>query len=190
MWAWTERLELYELTKKIEETCKKFKVDRVLVEDKASGYPVAQELRRRGRTIADKLAQNPKTLDRADFGVQLVPPEGDHIARLIAVQNLFECGLIYAPAEATGNGDYLFKDWADKVITECAEMPKGAHDDLADATSQGLSHLRAQGLAQLPDEDELDRIDENKYRSPLTPLYPAAAGGLTIPYQGRDSISR
>jgi phage terminase large subunit-like protein len=166
MWAWTERLELYELTKKIEETCKKFKVDRVLVEDKASGYPVAQELRRRGRTIADKLAQNPKTLDRADFGVQLVPPEGDHIARLIAVQNLFECGLIYA------------------------EMPKGAHDDLADATSQGLSHLRAQGLAQLPDEDELDRIDENKYRSPLTPLYPAAAGGLTIPYQGRDSISR
>ena len=39
MWAWAERLELYDLIKKIEETCKKFKVDRVLIEDKASGHP-------------------------------------------------------------------------------------------------------------------------------------------------------
>jgi phage terminase large subunit-like protein len=130
MWAWAERLEVYELVKKIEETCKKFKVDRVLIENKASGLPVAQELRRRTRNIADSLSHNPKTLDRADFGVTEITPEGDKIARMYAVQNLFECGLIYAPAEPTGNGDYLFKDWADKVISECADLPKGAHEEL------------------------------------------------------------
>lgn len=182
MWAWAERLELYELIKKIEETCKKFKVDRVLIEDKASGHPVQQELRRRGRVISDVMSHNPKTADRADFGVTLMTPEGDHVARMYAVQNLFECGLIYAPAESTGMGDYLFKDWADRVINECADMPKGTHDDLADAMSQALVHMRNLGLATLPDEDELDDIEEKKYRREPAPLYPAyGGGGLTIP---------
>lgn len=172
MWAWAERLELYELIKKIEETCKKFKVDRVLIEDRASGYPVAQELRRRGRNISERLFNNPKTKDRADFGVQLMTPEGDKVARAYSVQNLFEVGLIYAPAEATGNGDYLFKDWAEKVINELAELPKGQHDDLADAMTQALIHMRLLGLATLPDEDEVDRFEENKYVRAPVPLYP------------------
>lgn len=183
MWAWAERLEVYELVKKIEETCRKFKVDRVLIENKASGLPVAQELRRRTRNIADSLSHNPKTLDRADFGVTEITPEGDKIARMYAVQNLFECGLIYAPAEPTGNGDYLFKDWADKVISECADLPKGAHDDLADAMSQALKHFRELGLAQLPDEDELDREDEKQYQRNPSPLYPAY-GGIPVPSSG------
>jgi predicted phage terminase large subunit-like protein len=184
MWAWAERLELYELINKIEETAKKFKIDRILVEDKASGHPVAQELRRRGRVISDKLAHNPKTADRADFGVTLVSPEGDHIARALSVQNLFECGLIYAPAESTGMGDCLFKDWADRVICELADMPKGAHDDLADAMTQALVHFRKLGLATLPDEDALDDIEERKYRREPAPLYPAyGGGGLSIPME-------
>ena len=63
MWAWAERLELYELIKKIEETCKKFKVNRVLIEDKASGLPVAQELRRRARAspIRSRIIRKPRT---------------------------------------------------------------------------------------------------------------------------------
>lgn len=182
MWAWSERLELYDLVKKVEETCKKFKVDRVLIEDKASGYPVAQELRRRFRVIGDTMSRNPKTQDRADFGINLVTPEGDKVARAISTQNLYECGMIFAPADSTGNGDYLFKDWADKVITELETMPKGTHDDLADAMSQGLLHLRQLGLAQMPDEDELERADDNKYKSAPIPLYPAYGGGnLVLP---------
>lgn len=176
MWAWAERLELYELVKKIEETCKKFRVDRVLIEDKASGHPVAQELRRRARNIADSLSHNPKTLDRADFGVTLVTPEGDKVARGYAVQNLFECGMIYAPAEATGGGDYLFKDWADKVIDECATAPKGEHDDRFDAMTQGIKHLRDLNLITLPDEDALEDLEAKRYRPEPQPLYPAFGG--------------
>lgn len=174
MWAWSERLELYDLVKKIEATCKQFRVNRILIEDKASGHPVAQELRRRGRNISERFSHNPKTEDRADFGVQLVSPEGDKVARMYSVQNLFECGLVWAPAEGTGD-NYLFKDWVDKVMTECAELPKGTHDDLADAMSQALAYLRTIGLATLPDEDEMETIDDDKYKRPAAPLYPAMA---------------
>lgn len=173
MWSWSERLEFYDLIKKVEETCKKFIVNRVLIEDKASGIPLAQELRRRGMNISERLAQNPKTLDRADFGVQLVTPEGDKVARAYSVQNLFESGMIYAPAEETGNGDYLFKDWAEATITELAELPKGQHDDRADAMTQGLIFLRKIGLITLPDEEEMEHINDNKYVSQPTALYPA-----------------
>src|SRR5215831_3151048 len=172
-WAWTARLELYELVKKVEESCKKFHVNRVLIEAKASGHPVASELQRRGRTISEIMANNPKTKDRADFGVQLVHPEGDKVARMYSVQNLFEAGLIWAPAEATGNGDYIFKSWAEDVIGQCADLPKGAHDDLADAMSQALAHLRAIGLATLPDEDDVELDQQNKYRREPPPMYPA-----------------
>jgi len=173
MWSWAERLEFYDLIKKIEETCRKFVVNRVLIEDKASGIPLAQELRRRGMNISERLAQNPKTKDRADFGVQLLTPEGDKVARAYSVQNLFECGLIYAPAEDSGNGEYLFKDWAEATITELAELPKGQRDDRADAMTQALIHLRTIGLITLPDEDELDLINENKYVATQQALYPA-----------------
>jgi len=182
MWAWSERLELYDLVKKVEKTCSDFKVDRVLIEDKASGYPVAQELRRRFRNIGERLAHNPKTLDRSDFGITLITPEGDKIARAISTQNLFECGMIFAPAETDGIGGVMFKLWADKVITELETMPKGEHDDLADAMSQALIHLRKLGLAQMPDEDEMDEAYSNSYKREPTPLYPAyGGGGLLLP---------
>jgi len=70
-------------------------------------------------------------------------------------------------------GDYLFKDWADRVITECADFPKGAHDDLADAMTQALIHMRLLGLATMPDEAEMETIDADKYRPRFQPLYPA-----------------
>lgn len=173
MWAWAERLELYDLIKKIEESCKKFKVNRLLVEAKASGHPVAQEIRRRSRAISDHLAVNPKTFEHSEFGIQLIEPDGDKVARMFSVQNLFECGLVWAPAEDSGGGDYLYKVWADKTITECQELPKGATDDLADCISQGLKYLRDLGLAQLPDEDELDELDPVRYPAHDKPMYPA-----------------
>jgi hypothetical protein len=91
--------------------------------------------------------------------------------------------MIYAPAEPTGNGDFLFKDWADKIIDECATMPKGQFDDRADCISQGLKHLRELGLITLPDEDEVDRIEESKYHREPLPLYPAY-GGSAYPLPG------
>jgi hypothetical protein len=46
MTAWQEHLELHDLVTKTAETCKKLKVDMLLIENKAAGISVAQEIRR------------------------------------------------------------------------------------------------------------------------------------------------
>jgi len=123
MMAWAERLELHALVLKVADTCRKMKVDRLLIEDKASGHSVAQELRR--------------LFGYEDWAVQLVNPgRVDKLARLHSVSHLFAEGMIYAPDKA----------WADMVIQQVSVFPKGKHDDLADTVSQALRHLRDAGM--------------------------------------------
>jgi predicted phage terminase large subunit-like protein len=123
LWAWQERLELHDLVTKVQESMKKFKVDKLLIENKAAGISVAQEIRR--------------LYGHEDFAVQLVDPKSqDKLSRLYSVQHLFAEGLIFAPDRA----------WADQVITQTSTFPKGKHDDLVDTVSMGLRHLREIGL--------------------------------------------
>jgi len=123
MFAWQERLELHELVKKVQETMRRLKVDKLLIENKAAGHSVAQEIRRMYGT--------------ENFAVQLVDPKGqDKLARLYAVQHLFAEGLIYAPD----------RSWADMVITQTGTFPKAKHDDLVDTVAMALKYLRETGL--------------------------------------------
>lgn len=169
MHAWAARLEFFDLCNKVEETCKQFRVNKVLIEDKASGLPLAQELRRRGRAISDRIAHGKAEFrERADFGIVTLSPEGDKIARLYAVQNLFEAGVIWAPCDERS----CFKTWADKVMVECAEAPKGRHDDLMDCMTQALLYLRKIGVALMPDDNAFAAEDASLYRRPQGALYP------------------
>jgi predicted phage terminase large subunit-like protein len=123
MFAWQERLELHELVLKVSETMKTYKIDKLLIENKAAGISVAQEIRR--------------LFSHEDFAVQLVDPKSqDKLSRLYSVQHLFAEGLIYAPD----------RTWADQVITQVSTFPKGKHDDLVDTVSMALRHLREIGL--------------------------------------------
>lgn len=123
MFAWQERLELHELVKKVQETMRRLKVDKLLIENKAAGHSVAQEIRRMYGT--------------ENFAVQLVDPKGqDKLARLYAVQHLFAEGLIFAPD----------RSWADMVITQTGTFPKAKHDDLVDTVAMALKYLRETGL--------------------------------------------
>lgn len=121
--AWAERLELHELVAKVAETCKSMHVDKLLIENKAAGIPVAQELKR--------------LFGHEDWAVQLIDPGSqDKLSRLYSVQHLFSEGMIYAPD----------RSWADKVITQVSAFPNGAHDDLVDTVSMALKHMREIGL--------------------------------------------
>ena len=123
IFAWQERLELHELVLKVSQTMKDFKVDKLLIENKAAGISVAQEIRR--------------LYAHEDFAVQLYDPKSqDKLSRLYSVQHLFAEGLIYAPD----------RSWADQVITQVSTFPKGKHDDLVDTVSMGLRHMREIGL--------------------------------------------
>ena len=123
MQGWAERLELHELVIKIAKTCKEMKVDRLLIENKASGISVAQEMRR--------------LYAHEDWAVQLIDPKGqDKLARLHSISHLFAEGLVHAPDRA----------WADQVITQTASFPKGKHDDIVDTVSMAMKHLRDIGI--------------------------------------------
>lgn len=127
--AWQERLELHDLVKKVADTCKAMKVDRLLIEDKAAGHSVAQELRR--------------LFGYENFTVLLINPGAfDKMARLYSVQHLFAEGMVYAPD----------KQWADMVMTQCGTFPKARHDDLVDTVSMALRHMRDLGLLIRGDE--------------------------------------
>ena len=131
MEAWQARLAFYPLVQKILKSCRKRQVDRLVIEARANGISVAQEI---VRLSSDE-----------EFGVQLIDPRkagGDKVARAYAVQHLFENGLVYAPERA----------WAELVIGECEVFPKGAHDDLVDTVTQALWFLRKSGVALLGDE--------------------------------------
>jgi len=66
--GWKARHELHDLVERIGSTARKFKVDHLLIENKASGISVAQEIRR--------------LYQYEDFGVQLVDPKNqDKVAR-------------------------------------------------------------------------------------------------------------
>ncbi len=149
MHAWTDRYEFHELVQKVVKTCIAMKVDLLLIENKAAGISVAQEIRR--------LYANEK------FGVQLFDPKSqDKFARLVSIQHLFQEGMIYAPD----------KVWSDAVITQVGQFPRGKHDEYVDLTSMGLRHLRDQGLLTRAPE-RLAELDQMKvYRSREQPLYP------------------
>ena len=89
--------------------------DTVIVEAKASGQPLTDELRKMGIPV-----------------VNFTPSKGnDKHTRVNSVAPLFESGMIYAPDQ----------EFAEEVIEECAAFPFGDHDDLVDSTTQAIIDL-------------------------------------------------
>ena len=133
IYAWSANLEFHELIERVAAECKRYKVDRLLVEAKASGISVAQELKR--------LYRNEK------WNVQLINPGNmDKVARLHSVVPIFANGLVYAPDKA----------WAQMVIDQTTQFPKSRYKDIVDTLSQALRHLRDIGLLETREEVEVD----------------------------------
>jgi predicted phage terminase large subunit-like protein len=151
MQAWAERLELHDLVEKVASTCRRMRVDKLIIENKAAGHSVAQELRR--------------LFGHEDWGVQLLDPKGqDKLARLYSVQHLFAEGMVYSPD----------RSWADQVISQVGTFPKGKHDDLVDTVSQAIRHMRDLGLLTRGPEWTASIEEGMQHRgAALTPLYPA-----------------
>jgi predicted phage terminase large subunit-like protein len=127
------------------------KVDVLLIENKAAGFSVAQEIRR--------------MYGFEKFSVQMFDPKSqDKLARLYSVQHLFAEGLVYAP----------IKQWSEMVITQVGQFPKGKHDDLVDTVSMAMRHLRDIGSIVRGDEWRADVEDSLSFKgnNNLDPLYP------------------
>lgn len=149
LYAWRARLPFHELVQKTLKTCRDWKVDRLLIEDKAAGMSVIQEMRR--------------VVSSDEFGLQTVTPKGDKWQRLHSVSHIWQEGMVWAPD----------KEWAEMVIREVSVFPKGKHDDLVDCCSHGMKFLRDNGLLSRAPERLQEIADSMVYHgSAPTPLYP------------------
>ena len=101
-----------------------------IIEAKASGQPLIQELRRTGIPVID-----------------YVPAKGrDKHTRINSVAPIFESGMVYAP---------LKENFAQEVIDECAAFPTGQYDDYVDSMTQAVIRFRQGGFVSVYN-DELD----------------------------------
>jgi len=147
MWRWRTR-EHWGLMEWVRDTCEERRANVLLIEAKGPGISAAQELRNR--------------FGELPFSIQLVTPKGDKIARVLACQPLFSQGMVYAPN----------REFAQLVIDELEVFPKGARDDLADSTSQGLKWLRDSGLLSTDEEVSEAMRRAITYRSQEKAIYP------------------
>lgn len=123
------RLEYPELKRLIVSHAARFSPEAILIEDKASGQSLLQDLRR--ETDLPLLARQPK---------------GDKLARIIRVSPLLEAGKLALPKHAP---------WLAALEEQLFKFPDGAHDDMVDAISQYLNwrreqmHISAPGIRRL-----------------------------------------
>lgn len=145
--AWQERLEFKPLIDKLMTTCRKRKVDSLLIETKASGLSVMQEIQRLCKA--------------GDFNVIPIDPGTlDKVARVYAIQPSFEGKLIYAP-------DRMY---ADMVIRQFEAFPKAKHDDLVDASTNCLFYLRRLGMLLQEPEARQEKLEDEMYKPRSIPI--------------------
>ncbi len=125
------RLDFPELKKLAWEEYKYWEPDCILIEAKASGTPLTQELRRMGIPVT-----------------AYTPSRGqDKIARMNSVAPIFESGMVWCPDQ----------DFADEVVEEMASFPYGDHDDYCDSSTMALMRFRQGGFLSL-DNDYVTEI--------------------------------
>ncbi len=121
------------------------KVDLVLVEDKAAGISIIQDLQR---------AQIPCRAYN--------PGRADKTQRLHLVSNIIAHGLVYVPESTLRRGHP--RDWAEPLVSQICSFPEAEHDDLTDTTTQALRLLRDMGFLNIdPSPPDTEYVDE-EYR--------------------------
>jgi len=109
-----ERLDYPSLKKTIINNALNFKPNAVIVEDKASGQQIIQELTNNGLNIIK------------------IMPKFDKLTRLIINSNIFESGRVFLP---------INKNWSVDFFSELLAFPNTNFDDQIDSTTQFLEWI-------------------------------------------------
>jgi predicted phage terminase large subunit-like protein len=117
--VWRAQVEFPELKRAVPAQAAKWAPSVVLVEDKASGQSLIQEMKRETR-----------------IPIIPIPVDRDKVARANAVTPILEAGLVYLPEGAP---------WVSDFVDELATFPNAAHDDQVDAFDGALSYLSSGG---------------------------------------------
>ena len=119
-----KRLEYPDLKSRVLQHAGEWNPQAILIEDKASGQSLLQDLRR-----------------ETALPVISVTPKADKLTRASAVSALIEAGKVSLPNHAVWLTDYEM---------ELMQFPNAAHDDQTDSTSQFLEWVRARSASARP----------------------------------------
>jgi predicted phage terminase large subunit-like protein len=135
------KYEFPELKAMAHDQYEEWQPDSVIVEAKASGQPLIDEMRRSGIFVQD-----------------FSPGKGqDKIARLNAVADMFASGHVWFPETS----------WAAQTVEEILAFPAGEHDDEVDTMTLALMRVRKGGLLRLT----TDREDNQDFQRPNRAAY-------------------
>lgn len=134
--------------------CTRYRVDSLLVENKANGLDIYHEMERSAEFDPwATIPIDPKNLDKWARGMRIIP--------------IFMEGLVYA---------MLDKNYAKLTIDEAASFPNGKFRDITDSMTQGLWWLRKNGFlegAEMAIERQRREAERaGKQTKPAEPLYP------------------
>ena len=110
-----EKLEYPDLKEKVLESCAKYNPSEILIEDKASGQTLFQDLR---RFVGTKLVA--------------VKAETDKISRATPSVDWIKHGQVVLPDQAP---------WLEDYLNELTRFPVSEYDDQVDATTHFLNHM-------------------------------------------------
>lgn len=138
--AWWERVGYPDLRTALRTHCRQTELDCLLIERKASGISLIQDLRRIKRPRINVRGFDPGQLDKT--------------ARAHIASPMFESGLVYYPE----------REWAEQVVDYVAAFPNGAppSSDITDTVTQAVIYTKRRMWAQPPDEVRQEEAREEQ----------------------------
>jgi predicted phage terminase large subunit-like protein len=118
-----KRVAYPDLKRAVREQCELFRPQTILIEDKASGTQLIQEL-----------------VNEGIHQIQKYEPTMDKTMRMQCVTSTIENGFVHVPESAP---------WLAEYVHELVIFDKGRYDDQVDSTSQGLDWFRNASMDQV-----------------------------------------
>lgn len=119
------------------------KPDIILVEDKASGISLIQELRHAHLPVRG-----------------WNPGRADKMQRLQITASIFTSGRVWLPESSIRKG--YVKDWAEGFLSQLCAFPDATHDDYVDSASMAIRFLKDTGWLDINPEPMYDDDDDYK----------------------------
>jgi predicted phage terminase large subunit-like protein len=132
---WYDRVSYPDLRRIAQEAYEDWEPDAVLIEKKASGQSLLQDLRMAGIPVLE------------------YSPDRDKQARAHASSALLEDGRIFFPSD---------RKWAKDLIDICSAFPAGGNDDIVDTCTQAWLRLRKGWFVTHSDDEEYDEYPEQR----------------------------
>ena len=133
-----DRFEYPELRGRAQDEYDKHQPDVIMIEKKASGQSLIQDLRRAGLPVLE------------------YTPDRDKVSRANAITPFLEAGRVWLP---------LMKSWSMSLLEEATSFPHARHDDQVDAMVMAVLYMRDSWKVEHPNDPRFEE-DEDSYRPP------------------------